>query len=155
MTARPANGPANLHACAVVLGRIGLLVSGPSGSGKTRLCLGLIAACRAQGVFARLVADDQAFLSARAGRLVATAPQTIAGLAELRGFGPAPVHSLPAAVIDRLVRMVPAGAAPRLPEPATETLRGIALPRLEVAADAGPAGVNAVLGWLELPPFGA
>lgn len=145
--------PTNIHATAVVLGRVGLLVTGPSGSGKTELCLGLIAACRAEGVFARLVADDQLFLAAHAGRLVASAPATIAGLVELRGFAPAPMATLPAMVADRLVRMVAPGAAPRFAEPATETLRGVALPRLDIAADAGAKGVRAVLGWLALPPF--
>ncbi|MBX3530540.1 MAG: HPr kinase/phosphorylase [Rhizobiaceae bacterium] len=145
--------PPNLHACAVVLGRTGLLVTGASGSGKTELCLGLIAACRAEGVFARLVSDDQVFLSIRSGRLVVNAPQTIAGLVELRGFAPAPVATLPAMVADRMVRMVP--AAPRFAEPATEVLHGIALPRLDVASDAGAKGVRAVLGWLGLPPFTA
>jgi serine kinase of HPr protein (carbohydrate metabolism regulator) len=145
--------PLNLHACAVVLGRTGLLVAGPSGSGKTGLCLGLIAACRAEGVFARLISDDQVFLSVRSGRLVATAPQAIAGLVELRGLAPVPTETLPATVADRLVRMVP--AVPRFAEPATEALHGIALPRLDVASDAGAGGIRAVLGWLGLPPFTA
>jgi HPr kinase/phosphorylase len=143
--------PPNLHATAVVLGRTGLLVTGPSGSGKTELCLGLIAACRAEGVFARLVSDDQVFLEAHAGRLVVTAPKTIAGLVELRGFQPASTSTLPAMVADRLVRMVP--SAPRFAEPATEIIHGVALPRLDIASDAGSKGVRAAIGWLGLPPF--
>jgi hypothetical protein len=144
--------PPNLHATAVVLGRTGLIVVGRSGSGKTELCLNLVAACQAEGVFARLVCDDQVLLSSATGRLIATAPRTIAGLVELRGFGPAQTAHVAAAVIDRVVRMEP--SAPRMPEPATESVHGIELPLLTVASDAGDRGVRAVLGWLGLPPFG-
>ena len=146
------NAP-NLHASAVVLGRTGLLVTGPSGSGKTALCLRLTAACRAEGVFARLVADDQVLLAERSGRLVATAPRPIAGLVELRGLGPTPVMTLPAMVADRLVRLTP--TAPRLAEPGLERLHGVELEALTIAADAGDHAVRAVLGWLGLPPFPA
>jgi serine kinase of HPr protein (carbohydrate metabolism regulator) len=143
--------PPNLHATALVLGRTGLIVVGRSGSGKTELCLNLLAACRAEGVFARLVCDDQVLLSSPAGRLVATAPQTIAGLVELRGYGPAPAAHIGSAVIDRIIRMEP--TAPRMPEPATERIHGIELPLLCVASDPGERGVRAVLGWLGMPPF--
>ena len=54
----------NFHATAVVLGDRGIVIAGEPGMGKTQLALDLISHARTQGRFARLVADDQIFLSA-------------------------------------------------------------------------------------------
>lgn len=147
--------PVNLHASGVIVGGHGVLVMGPSGSGKTRLCLDLLDHCRLHGLFGALLSDDQLFIEARSGRLVATAPASIAGLVELRGFGPAPVRHVPRMVVDRIARLVPEREARRMPEPGTERLEGVALPRLDVAAGGGTAAARAVAGWLGLPPFAA
>jgi len=144
--------PSNLHASGVIAGGHGLLVTGPSGSGKTRLCLDLIDHCRRNGAFAALVADDQILLQARSGRLIATAPQAISGLVELRGFGPAPLAHVPRMVVDRLVHLVPP-EAPRLAEPAERQIHGVFLPGIDVAAGSGGGAALAVAGWLGIPPF--
>lgn len=104
--------PANRHASLVIAGESGVLITGPSGSGKTELALAFMAHCTAHGRFARLVSDDQVFLSAAAGRLIGRAPPTIAGLAEARGFGPAAIAHQSRAVVDLVVRLVAAEAAP-------------------------------------------
>ena len=70
-----------IHATTVQLGAHGVLIIGPSGSGKSDLALRLI------GEGALLVSDDQTRLTLKDGRLIATAPATIAGRIEARGIG--------------------------------------------------------------------
>ncbi len=127
----------NLHASAVAIGEAGILIRGASGAGKSSLALALIGLARAQGRFARLVADDRTAIAPSAGRLVARPVPPLAGLIERRGLGLTPEPHLSAVVI-RLV--VDCGAEPqRMPEPEelVETLAGIALPRLQVPGRAG------------------
>ncbi|HEY6632262.1 MAG TPA: HPr kinase/phosphatase C-terminal domain-containing protein [Rhizobiaceae bacterium] len=143
----------NFHASAVVLGDRGIVIAGEAGSGKTQLALALISHARTHGLFARLVADDQIFLSARDGRLICIAPETIAGLVEVRGVGPLPTDYIRKAPVDLLVRLVERDAAERFPEAATERLNGCEVPLLKVASDDGRAAAMAVAARLSLPPF--
>ncbi|MER2633094.1 MAG: HPr kinase/phosphorylase, partial [Rhizobiaceae bacterium] len=80
--------PANVHATGVILGDRAVLLLGESGSGKTGLAFALLAHAARHGRFARLVGDDQLFLSVAAGRLILRAPAAIVGQAEVRGLGP-------------------------------------------------------------------
>lgn len=70
-----------VHATCVVVNGVGVLLHGRSGSGKSDLALRLID----RG--AVLVSDDYTHLRDDGGRLVATAPATIAGMIEVRGLG--------------------------------------------------------------------
>lgn len=137
----------------MVLGDRGVLIAGPSGSGKTALALLLIGRFHAAGRFARLVADDQLFVRAEAGRLVVAAPEAIAGLAEVRGLGPRPVPHQRSAVIDLVVRLVDPPESPRFAEPATETISGVALPRLDLPARDVTSSALAVTAWLKASSF--
>src|SRR5579872_1976133 len=56
----------SIHASAVLVGTRAVLIRGPSGSGKSRLALELIQA-KSAAPFARLVADDRAYLEAAHG----------------------------------------------------------------------------------------
>jgi serine kinase of HPr protein (carbohydrate metabolism regulator) len=143
----------NFHASAVVLGDRGIVIAGPPGSGKTQLALALISHARSFGLFARLVADDQILLSAHGGRVVCAAPATIAGLVEVRGFGPQPTAYEKKAPVDLLVRLVERSAAERFPETETESVAGCQVPLLRLAADDGRASATAVLARLSMPPF--
>lgn len=58
-----------------------MLFLGAAGSGKSALALQMIA------LGATLVADDRVLLSDQGGSIMATAPETIAGLIEARGVG--------------------------------------------------------------------
>lgn len=120
-----------VHATCILLGRHGVLIRGASGAGKTALAGALIDAARARGSFACLVADDRVALSVAHGRLVARAPEAIAGLMEIRGRGIVAVDHEPAAVVRLVVDLVPAEALERMPEAdAAETLvEGVRLPR--------------------------
>jgi serine kinase of HPr protein (carbohydrate metabolism regulator) len=112
----------NIHATAFVLGGAGILVSGASGSGKTALARLLVGRWRDRGRFAALVADDRVLIERCGGRMVARAPEPIAGLWEQRGFAIAPAGFEAAAVVDLVGELVAPAAIERLPEPAA-TLR--------------------------------
>jgi len=105
----------NIHATAIVIGTRGILFTGPSGSGKSMLAFSCIAAAKREGAFAALVADDQVLVSRYGGHLLASRPETIAGLIELRGSGIARVESLAATVLDLAVEVVSLPESQRLP----------------------------------------
>ena len=144
----------NMHATALILGTRGIIVSGSSGVGKTSLALHLVERFTAGGRFARLVSDDQVFLENRNGRLVCHAPAAIAGLVEVRGYGPTPVATERSCVVDLFVRLAE-GAAPRLPERAFGTIEGCRIDALTLAARDAPGAANAILAHLGLGPFTA
>jgi HPr kinase/phosphorylase len=136
-----------VHATAVLVGNRAALIRGPAGSGKTRLALSLIDAARAGELpFARLVADDRVRLTATHGRLLAQAPETIEGLAEVRGLG---IRALPheaRAVVGLIIDLAAADGGRMPAEAGGEiVLLGVRLPRLAVAAGQDPLPM--VLGW--------
>jgi HPr kinase/phosphorylase len=72
----------NLHGCMVDVQGIGVLVEGESGSGKSESVIGLLQ----RG--AALVADDVVKLRVMEDReIVATAPENLRGMIEIRGLG--------------------------------------------------------------------
>lgn len=144
----------NLHANVVIAGRKGVLILGHSGAGKSSLALCLIEMMRAQGRFCALVADDRIWVGAVNGRLVAEVPQPIAGLVEIRGFGPSPIAHEPRAIVDCVVCLVPPSEAPRLArQDVVETIPGVALPRLDLAEGDAAGAARALLAWLASPLF--
>ncbi|MCC0030211.1 MAG: HPr kinase/phosphorylase [Brucellaceae bacterium] len=146
MTAAPSE---NIHATALVCGDTGLLLRGPSGSGKSALALRLIGHMRRAGQFAALVADDRVLLRADGGRLVASAPEPIRGLAELRGYGIVSVPTVSQAVID-IVADLDGGA--RMPDPATVDLAGATCRLLRLpSGDVEAAMRISSLRWGSLP----
>src|SRR5690606_9703396 len=96
-----------------------------------------------------LVADDRVVLTPDGGRIVATAPEALAGFLEVRGVG---IVRRPfvASPVDLVVELRPADACPRLPDEseAHTKIAGLRLPRIFVASGSadGPARVAAALG---------
>jgi HPr kinase/phosphorylase len=90
----------------------GALLIAPSGCGKSALALALIETCPWRR--SALVADDAVILSTEAGAIVARAPEPIAGLIEIRGFGPVRVRAVERARI--VAGFDLAAPASRLPE---------------------------------------
>lgn len=128
-----------IHASCVAIADGAVLLRGPSGAGKSDLALRLIDAG------ARLVADDRTRLRRQGATLIASAPETIAGLIEARGLGPI---EMPAAAPTRLhliIDLVPRDAVPRLPEPRFEAILDVALPCLALDAFAASAAVKVKL----------
>lgn len=124
-----------IHASAVLIGAKAALIRGPSGAGKSRLAWELLEVARTGGLpFARLVADDRAFVEGRAGRLLVRPAEALAGLLELRGLG---IRRLPheaLAVVGLVVDLAAPDAARYPPSGAGRTaIEEIVLPRLAVA----------------------
>lgn len=143
-----------IHASAVLIGAKTVLIRGPSGAGKSRLAWELIEAA-AEGAlpFARLVADDRAFVEAVGGQLLVRPAPELAGLIEVRGLG---IRTMPyetVAVVGLVVDLAAADAA-RLPgqEAAATAISGVSLPRLAVAAEGAP--LTQILAWLRTAPAG-
>jgi len=108
-----ADGP---HAGALIIGR--------PGSGKSSLAIGVIAACPYRR--SALVADDAVLLDAHDGALTARAPETIAGLIEVFGFGPVVSPRLTGV---RLAACFDLDAtAERLPSPSAFEAAGASIP---------------------------
>jgi len=122
----------NIHATALVLDGVGLILRGPSGAGKSLLALELLDEWEARGKSARLVSDDRVDLVAGTMGLTMKAPKAIEGLAELRGRGivsrpfvaESPLH-LVIDLVDTLERMVEE-------DELTTELFGVAVPRAPV-----------------------
>jgi len=117
-----------VHATAVAVDGVGVLLLGPSGAGKSDLALRLID----QG--AVLVADDQTDLARDGARLVARAPAALAGLLEVRGLGIVTVPHRDAIALVAAFDLVAPEAVERLPERASVVFLGIALPLFRIAA---------------------
>jgi serine kinase of HPr protein (carbohydrate metabolism regulator) len=103
----------------------GVLLQGPSGAGKSDLALRAL-----DGGF-RLVADDRVLLWAAEGKLYGRAPDALKGLIEIRGVDVAVVEPLAFCEVSLVAQM---GTPERLPDPATETILGVTVQRLIVAA---------------------
>jgi HPr kinase/phosphorylase len=138
--------PPTVHACAVLVGARALLIRGPAGSGKSQLTLKLIEAAHSgQLPFARLIADDRIRLEPCHGRLLVRAPDTLAGLIEVRGLGIRQLPYEPVAVVGGVIDLA-APDAKRLPDQAGIEVAGVKLPQLKVATDQDP--YPSVLAWL-------
>ena len=118
--------PETLHASCVEIGGRGVLIAGRSGSGKSDLALRLID----RG--ATLVSDDYTLIWNAGGRLLAKAPDTIAGKIEMRGVGLIELPALadvPVCLLADLDR-----AVERLPDVGRTNLMGIELPVIAISA---------------------
>jgi serine kinase of HPr protein (carbohydrate metabolism regulator) len=140
--------PATVHASAVKIGDRGVLIRGASGSGKSSLLLQILSA---DPDGSTLVADDRVALAADGARVMATAPDLLAGLMEIRGQGILRLPYVSPAAIDLVVDIVPAEKCPRMPSPEERCvdLCGIATPRIFLARGAvdGGARIRAALSW--------
>ena len=116
-----------VHATTVAIGGRAILLRGPSGSGKSDLALRLIDAG------AKLVADDQSRLWRDGDAILVHAPGTIAGLIEARGVGIVKVDAVPQAALALIADLVAPQHVERLPELRSETIFGLAIPRVAVA----------------------
>ena len=111
-----------LHATCVSLYGAGLIIRGPSGAGKSDLALRLID----RG--ARLVADDRVDLLVSDNSVMARAPETLAGLLEIRGLGILRVPVLKATVVRLIVDLVNHENVPRFPDRRMTDLIGVDVP---------------------------
>ena len=129
----------SIHASCVLFGGAGVLIRGASGAGKSRLAHMVLMRAPAFGVEARLVADDRVLLRAEGGALFARAPETIAGLLEVRGLGLVRFPHEAEARLDLVLDLEPQSAIPRLPDEAEALtcLEGVTLPRARCCTPEG------------------
>lgn len=117
------------HATAIVVGETGILFIGPSGSGKSAMAFACLAGAGALGWNAALVADDRVHLDVHSGRCIASCPEPIRGMIELRGGGIVRLFRVERAVMHLVVAPAVPSAAARLPDSDETFVRqGVALP---------------------------
>lgn len=132
--------PRTVHASAVKVGDLAVVIRGPSGSGKSRLAWALILAGRAGQIpRAELIGDDRVFMEPDQGRLTVRQVPELAGLIEIRGLGLRQTASVAAATVGLVVDLGAADAS-RMPETAAlrTEIGGVQLPRVPVAAGYDP-----------------
>lgn len=122
-----------LHGGLIAHTGAGLLLLGQSGSGKSRL----MAEMMLHG--ARLVADDQVELSEQSGMVMGGAPKTLSNILELRGVGIIRVNEIVPRHVVHLAVELGENDPERLPEPATISLLGRAIPLLKVSKNVSAA----------------
>ena len=111
-----------VYASCIEFAGTGLLICGKSGAGKSDLCLRLIDAG------AQLVSDDQAIIENKNGRLIASCPQNLRGLMEIRGIGIVETPFIPETQIHLKLILRNAAEIERMPVPETENLEGVQIP---------------------------
>jgi len=116
-----------VHGTAVEIAGLGVLLRGASGAGKSDLALRLIDGG------ARLVADDRVDLARDGSAIVMRAPDVLAGRIEVRGVGILSLCGVAGARLDLLVDLVPRAEVERLPEPHSEEVAGLRVPRIALA----------------------
>jgi len=125
-----------VHGTAVAFGRHAVLLRGPSGAGKSDLalrCLGLAGSPLEEP---RLVADDQVVLRAQGAVPIASPPERLKGLLEVRGLGIMPVEYLANAELVLVCDLVDEAEVPRMPAeiPPSAELAGCLVPLMRLAA---------------------
>jgi serine kinase of HPr protein (carbohydrate metabolism regulator) len=123
-----------IHASAVQVGDVGILIRGPSGSGKSRLAFDLMLAGRAGQIAPTLlVGDDRLHLAREGARLLVRPAEALRGQIEIRGLGIRRCDHVATAAIGFVVDLA-ASDATRYPDATSlqATLEGVFLPRIPV-----------------------
>lgn len=135
---RPLLSAETLHASTVALDGRAVLITGPSGSGKSDLALRLLD----RGF--RLVSDDRTIVRRDGDRLIATAPDTIAGKLEVRGIGIVEVETLADVPVALMVELT--SDIQRLPDDGRERpVLGVPLPLVSIDAMTASAASKVAL----------
>ena len=131
-----------VHASCVALDGRAVLLMGPSGSGKSDLALRLLD----RG--ATLVSDDYTVLTRDRGRLLATAPATIAGRIEVRGVGLVEIGNQSGLPVGLVVDI----AAPpeRMPNDRSQEIAGVSIPVIAISPFEASAPIKVELALLHI-----
>lgn len=107
-----------VHASAVALNGVAVLIQGASGSGKSTLALDLMAR---GGI---LIADDRVVITATDGGPLLSCPEPLRGLIEARGVGVLKVAAATAPIPLRLVVQITGHPLPRMPDETKTNVAG-------------------------------
>lgn len=135
-----------IHASCIAIDRRAVLLTGKAGAGKSDLALRLID----EG--AALIADDQTLLTRVGDVLMASAPESIKGLIEMRHVGLLRMpHGEPTPVALAIELANLEGTIERLPDEDFTTFMDIRIRHLRLPAFAAstPAKIRAVLKYPE------
>ncbi|RXH14023.1 serine kinase [Bradyrhizobium guangzhouense] len=133
-------GGPSVHASAVKVGPLAVLIRGPSGAGKSRLAFDLIMAGRTGLVEdAVLVGDDRVHLATVGDEIEVRPVPVLAGLIEIRGLGIRSCDFVERATVGLVVDL-DAEDAERLPPPESLKTRvfGVEIPRIPVGRGYSP-----------------
>jgi len=148
-----------LHATCLDIEGSGVLIEGPSGAGKSDLALRLIdqpgrGILAGMPQMARLVADDQVVIRRTASGLVASPPEKLSGLIEIRGLGILKIPYCPETILRLVVTLRKLDDIERMPEPTDlmGKILGTWLPRisLDPRLPSAPARLRAALDALSV-----
>lgn len=145
---------ATIHASAVLMDGIAVLIRGPSGSGKSRLAFDLMLAGRfGQGPPCRLIGDDRVRLTVENAGVIVHAVHELEGLIEVRGLGIRRCDFAREGQVGLVIDLHGSGSG-RMPDEdaLTIALNGILIPRIPVSAGENPMPL--VLAALLTEPFG-
>ncbi len=117
-----------VHGTTIDLNGTAVLLRGPSGIGKSDLAL------RLMDRGAVLVSDDQTRVTCKDDRLIASAPEAIAGMIEVRGVGLLRVPHYDQVPLGLVVDLTEPHRIERLPQPQFATYLNIRVPLLCLAA---------------------
>lgn len=128
-----------IHATCISIAGVGVLLRAPSGGGKSDLALRLIdQPGRGIGkdvMAAVLIADDRVALWQDQNRLMASCPNTLSGLLEVRGLGIVQLAHEPAVQLELIVDLVAKADIERMPDLSQNrhSLCGVVLPAIAIA----------------------
>ena len=147
----PETSHETLHGTAIAWNGEAVLLSGAPGAGKSDLAWRILENDPA----ARLVGDDRLEWQVEGGALWLSAPETLAGLIEIRGLGILTLPYAPKARLRLLIELVSRAEVPRLPLPAFREVESVPVPLLRLHAfDASaPAKVALALASIGLSGF--
>ena len=118
----------NIYATRLELNHKGILLIGPSGSGKSDLALRLIKEKQAT-----LIADDRTDIELVSGEVIASCPQPIQGLLEVRGIGIVKMPHKEKSKISLVVELTNnLEQIERLPQAETTTLLGVEVKKIRL-----------------------
>jgi HPr kinase/phosphorylase len=138
-----------VHATTISLDGTAVMIRGESGSGKSDLALQVLetqgSGLTGKPIAALLVADDQTLLRREGNMVLASSPQTIKNLLEVRGQGIMTVLSVQDIPLVLVVDLTPKAHIERMPQDQDLQTRilGLTLPR--VAIDPGSLSAAARL----------
>lgn len=116
----------NIHATCISLQNKGILFIGSSGAGKSDLALRLITRYKAE-----LVADDRVDITVQNKEIIASSPDILQGLLEVRGIGIVRYPFVSKAKICAVFDLI-SDNPERMPEPQFYEIEGINLPLFKI-----------------------